>query len=122
MEGGRAGGGRGGEEREERCGVERVKTELWVLMTGWTLATLYTALLLPLYCIIQPRLELEVNGQDGATGEVGREGGSGGMVERGEEGQLGERGLVEVKNSWTLWCWRTWQGRAVRHLGSSSMD
>lgn len=91
-----------------------------MLMTGWTLATLYTTLLPPLYCIIQPRLELEVNGQDGAIGEVGSEDASG--EERGEEGQLGERGLVEVKNSWTLWCWRTWQGRAVRHLGSSSMD
>lgn len=31
---------------------------------------------------------------------------------------MGERGLVEVKNSWTLWCWRTWQGSAVRHLGA----
>lgn len=43
MEGGRGGG------REERCGEGRVMTELWVLTTGWTLATLYTALLAPLY-------------------------------------------------------------------------
>lgn len=66
-------------------------------------------------------LELEVNGQVGATGAVGRqdrEGGNGGREEAGEAGQLGERGLVEVKNSWTLWCWRTWQGSAVRHLGA----
>lgn len=55
-----------------------------------------------------------MNGQDGATGAVGREEGKGGR----EAGQLGERGLVEVKNSWTLWCWRTWQGSAVRHLGA----
>lgn len=59
-------------------------------------------------------LELGVNGHDGATGAVRGEEGSGGR----EEGQLGERGLVEVKNSWTLWCWRTWQGSAVRHLGA----
>lgn len=116
MEGGRGGG------REERCGEGRVMTELWVLTTGWTLATLYTALLAPLYCTIQPRLELEVKGQVGATGAVGREEGNGGREEGREAGHLGERGLVEVKNSWTLWCWRTWQGNAVRHLASSSMD
>ena len=62
-------------------------------------------------------LELEENGQVGATGAVGGEEGKGGREEEREEGQLGERGLVEVKNSWTLWCWRTWPGRAVRHLG-----
>lgn len=64
-----------------------------------------------------------MNGQVGATGAVGREdrgGGSGGREEAGEAGQLGERGLVEVKNSWTLWCWRTWQGSAVRHLGAGT--
>lgn len=59
-----------------------------------------------------------MNGQDGAIGEVGSEDASG--EERGEEGQLGERGLVEVKNSWTLWCWRTWKGRAVRHLSGTT--
>lgn len=46
-----------------------------------------------------------MNGQVGATGAVGS-----------EAGQLGESGLAEAKNSWTLWCWRTWQGSAVRHL------
>lgn len=61
---------------------------------------------------IKTLLELEVNGQVGATGAVGREEGNGGR----EEGQLGERGLVEVKNSRTLWCWRTWRGSPVRHL------
>lgn len=62
-------------------------------------------------------LELEeVNGQVGATGAVGGEEGKGGR----EGGQLGERGLVEVKNSWTLWCWRTWQGSAVRLLGAGA--
>lgn len=60
-------------------------------------------------------LELEVNGQVGATGAVGRVDGKGGSE---EEGKTGERGLVEVKNSWMLWCWRMWQGRAVRHLGA----
>ncbi len=57
-----------------------------------------------------------MNGQVGATGAVGREEGNGGREEGREAGQLGDRGLVEVKNSWTLWCWRTWQGSAVRHL------
>lgn len=56
-----------------------------------------------------------MNGQVGATGAVGGEEGNGGR----EEGRVGERGLVEVKKSWTLWCWRTWQGRAVRHLGAA---
>lgn len=98
-----------------------METELWVLTTGWTLATRYTALLAPLYCTMQPRLELEASGEVGVVGVVGREDGGAGMEEGGEEGQLGDRGLVEVKNIWTLWCWRTWQGRAVRHLGSSSM-
>lgn len=60
-----------------------------------------------------------MNGQVGATGAVGREEGNGGRGEGREAGQLGERGLVEVKNSWTLWCWRTGQGSAVRHLGAS---
>lgn len=55
-----------------------------------------------------------MNGQVGATGAVGGEEGNGGR----EAGRLGERGLVEVKNSWTLWCLRTWQGSAVRHLGA----
>lgn len=59
-----------------------------------------------------------MNGQVGATGAVGREEGNGGRGEGSEAGQLGERGLVEVKNSWTLWCWRTGHGSAVRHLGA----
>ena len=62
-------------------------------------------------------LELEMNGQVGTTGVLGREDGRCGMEEGGEEGHLGNRGLLEVKNSWTLWCWRTWQGRPVKHLG-----
>lgn len=44
-------------------------------------------------------LELGVNGQVWGSGAVGGE--------DGEAGQLGDRGLAEVKNSWTLWCWRT---------------
>lgn len=63
-------------------------------------------------------LELEVNGQVGATGAVGRKEGEGGREEGREAVQWGERGLVEVTNCWTLWCWRTWQGSAVRHLGA----
>lgn len=63
-------------------------------------------------------LELEVNGQVGATGAVGGEDGREGREEGMEDGKRGERGLVEVKNNWMLWCWRMWQGRAVRHLGA----
>lgn len=49
-----------------------------------------------------------MNGQAGAAGgeDIG-----------GDEGQLGDRGLLEVKNSWTVGCWRTWQGRDARYLG-----
>lgn len=43
-------------------------------------------------------LELEVNGHVGVTGAVGGEEGSGGR----QVGRLGERGLVMVKNSWTV--------------------
>lgn len=53
-----------------------------------------------------------MSGHAGATGAIRGEEGSGGR----EGGQLGERGLVEVKNSWTLWLWRTWQGKDARHL------
>lgn len=60
-------------------------------------------------------LELEVNGQVGATGAAEVEEGNGGR----EVVRLGERGLLEVKNSWTLWCLRTRQGSTVRHLGAS---
>lgn len=63
-----------------------------------------------------------MNGQVGATGAVGGENGKGGREEGREEGKMGERGLVEVKNSWMLWCWRMWQGRAVRHLGAGCRD
>lgn len=50
-------------------------------------------------------------------GAIGREGDNGGTLEEGREGgELGERGLEEVKKSWKLWCWRRWQGSAVRHL------
>lgn len=58
-----------------------------------------------------------MNGQFGATGAVRGEDNVGGREEGREEEKMGERGLVEVKNSWMLWCWRMWQGRAVRHLG-----
>lgn len=45
-----------------------------------------------------------MNGQVGATGAVGIGEGNGGRGEGREAGQFGERGLVEVKNNWTLWC------------------
>lgn len=50
-------------------------------------------------------LELEVNGNVGATDAVEGEEGNG--EERGgDAGPVGERGRVAVKNNWTLWCWR----------------
>lgn len=57
---------------------------------------------------------MEVNGQGGVTGAAGGEEGSG--------GRLGERGLLAVKKSWTVWCWRTWPGSAVRHLVDGHTD
>lgn len=61
-----------------------------------------------------------MNGQVGDTGAVGWEEDTGGRGEGREAGQLGERGLAEVKNSWTLWCWRTRRGSAVGLLGGQT--
>lgn len=64
--------------------------------------------------------ELEVRGKVGPPGPLGKEEGGGNLVEGGDEGQFGDRGLLEVKNSWTVGCCRTWLGRPVRHLGETS--
>lgn len=66
--------------------------------------------------------KVELSGQVGVTGAVGGEEGKDereGREEDREGGHLGERGLVEVKNLWTLWCWRTRGGNDVRHLDES---
>lgn len=93
-------------------------TGVWVLTTGRTLATLYTALLTHLCCTMKPGLGLEVKEQVVAVETDMCAEGRGGRGEGFTVRTVGERGRVAVKNNWTLWCCSMWEGSALRHLGS----